>query len=79
MAYWNCRVMLKDGHVAVHEVYYNDNGEVEGYTRDPVAPSGETLEELTETFEKFKRALTEPVLDYAQLEAEAAQARAEQG
>ena len=68
---WNYRAMLKDGQVAVHEVFYEDDGRISGYTAEPVYPRADTLEELTEEFDRYQRALSMPVLDFAALEAEA--------
>ena len=77
MSHWNYRVMLKDGQYAVHEVFYEDDGRISGYTEDPVFPA-ESPEELAEEFERFRRALGEPVLDYDAEEAEAAREKAPQ-
>ena len=75
MSHWNYRVMLKDGQYAVHEVFYGDDGRITGYTEEPVYPTAESPEELVEEFERYRRALGEPVLDYDAEEAEAARRR----
>lgn len=56
--------MLKDGQYAVHEVFYRDDGRITGYTAGPVYPRAESPEGLAEEFERYRRALAEPVLDY---------------
>ena len=70
---WNHRVMKrsythKDGTIeytyAIHEVYYDKEGNVDSYTEDSVAPQGETLEELEKEIELFKKAILKPVLNY---------------
>ena len=38
MSYWNHRLVkdVKSGRLAIHEVYYNDDGTPTGYTENPV-------------------------------------------
>ena len=47
---WNYRVChrptVPGGGYNVHEVYYDDEGRVIWYTKDPVSPFGDTPEEL---------------------------------
>ena len=45
-----------------HEAYYDDNGKIVSITKNPIPPSGETLEELSSTLEKYKEALSKPVI-----------------
>lgn len=61
---WNYRVMLRDGSYAVHSVYYADDGRVISWSVEPALLIGESVEELGEELERFRRALCEPVLDY---------------
>ena len=70
MSHWNYRVMLKDDQVAVHEVFYRDDGSIRSCTVDPVFPRAETIEDLVAEFEQYRQALSEPVLDFAALDAE---------
>jgi len=58
--------------LAIHEVYYRD-GSVDdtrlsssevGYTKEPVAVTGETVDEVRETLLMMLDALEKPVLDY---------------
>ncbi len=65
---WNYRVVVKDGQYNIHEVYYNDKGEPEFFTEDPVGPSGESFKELKNDLEYFLEALSLPVLKYNELE-----------
>ena len=37
---WNYRVVVKECQYNIHEVYYNDKGEPEFFTEDPIGPSG---------------------------------------
>jgi len=53
MSHWYHRVVksiLPNGleWFSVREVFYDDKGEVDGYTKDPVDISGETVEGLKE-------------------------------
>ena len=72
---WNYRVMRKDGQYAVHEVFYAEDGRITGFTIEPVFPRADDPDELAEEFERYRRALTEPILDFAALEAEAEKRR----
>jgi len=72
MGHWNNRVVRRTwrkGEVgeevgyAIHEAYYGLDDGV-SITIDPIAPYGETLEELRETLQCMLRALDNPVLDY---------------
>lgn len=69
MSYWNHRVIRKrhteTESVAyqVHEVYYHENGAIEGWTEKPVAPMGETIEELREDIRYFLHAFRRPILE----------------
>lgn len=65
---WNYRI-IKRHHIAsniitfeIHEVYYNKNGKIEGWSAGPMAPNGETILELIEDLQHFMEALTTPVL-----------------
>jgi hypothetical protein len=73
MGCWNERVMRRvdpDGEVtfAVHEVYYDADGVVNGWTDDACAPLyNESTDDgwsLRQAFERQMRALDLPVLDY---------------
>ncbi len=68
MSYWNYRVIKKFYEKAdattfeIHEVYYDKNHKIEGWTESAVGPSGETVSELKEDIEHFVRALQKPTL-----------------
>ena len=74
MSTWNYRVLerkdKKTGEktYAIHEVYYNENGNPDGCTKNSIAPMGESLEELKGDIEYYLRALKKPVLVYDSLE-----------
>lgn len=61
---WNFRVMEKDGEFAIYEVFYNDEGQVQGYTENPSFPRAESIEELKEDLERYAEAMSKPVLQY---------------
>ena len=69
MSHWNHRVIRKHHSETdtvtyqVHEVYYQENGAIEGWTENPVAPTGETAEELREDIRYFLRAFRRPILE----------------
>lgn len=62
---WNYRVMARDGELAIHEVFYREDGSVAGYTQTPVYPRAATLAELREELLHYAEALEQDVLPYA--------------
>jgi hypothetical protein len=69
MSCWNYRVIRKshsDTDVVsyqIHEVYYKEDGSIDGWTKEPVEPHGETVEELREDIRYFLHAFRRPVLE----------------
>ena len=69
MSHWNYRVIRKHHTDTdsvtyhVHEVYYRDDGYMEGWTQESVAPMGETAEELREDIKYFLHAFRRPTLE----------------
>ncbi len=59
---WDYRVIEHDGMFTIHEVYYNDKGDITFISQDPMGPSGDTLEELKGDMEYFLQALNMSVL-----------------
>lgn len=59
---WDYRVVEDKGTFAIYEVYYNDTGKITAITENPLGPQGETVKELEEDIEYFRRALEMPVL-----------------
>ncbi len=47
----------------VHEVYYREDGGIEGWTQESVAPMGETAAELREDIRYFLHAFRRPILE----------------
>jgi len=68
MSHWNHRIIHKhheqtDEHTYhVHEVYYDDSGNIDKWTISPVTPMGETPYELREDIRYFIKAFQKPVL-----------------
>ena len=65
---WDYRIIEHDGAFTVHEVHYNDKGDIISISEDPMGPSGETLEELKEDMEYFLQAFNRPVLRKEEIE-----------
>lgn len=69
MSYWNYRVIKKQPSVPdtttyqVHEVYYDKQGRIEGWTKSAVNPFGETPGELREDIRFFTKAFQKPILE----------------
>lgn len=61
---WEYRVMNRRGELAVYEVYYRDDGTVQGYSAEPTFPSGETIGELRENCLQYLASLEKPALEY---------------
>ena len=63
---WNYRVIKRvykgEPSFQIHEVYYNDEGDRDGWSADPMAPCGQTAKELTEDLMLMRMALKKPVL-----------------
>jgi hypothetical protein len=61
----NYRVMSKGGELAIHEVFYAEDGSISGYTEVPVFPRAFSVEELAEELRNYAAALEREVLPYA--------------
>lgn len=69
---WNHRVMRRTypkaadptTYFEIHEVFYDANGKPDGWTVDPVAPQGESVEELAQELRMMLKATEQPVLDF---------------
>jgi hypothetical protein len=68
MSHWNYRVIRKyhkesdSNTYQIHEVYYDDEHKIEGWTQSPVGPMGESLAELRNDIQHFIKAFQKPVL-----------------
>lgn len=70
MSHWNYRVIRNVDNddnewFTIHEVYYNDKGEPDGVTANPVSLFGETDGELQSSLMKMLDATNLPVIDMA--------------
>lgn len=69
---WNHRVVKRKGKpfhgipqpdwYAIHEVYYDKKGRPKTLTAEPVAPGGETPDELRDDLNRMRDALKKPIL-----------------
>ena len=69
---WNYRAIKEtcEGETIyqVHECYYDDKGELERWTKDPICAQGETLEELRADLSAMLRDVgSRPALDMEEL------------
>lgn len=70
---WDHRVIrniFDTGEVSyqIYEVYYDENGGYEYWTKEAVRPFGETLEELRNDIKSFFHASTMPLLEFKKVE-----------
>lgn len=68
MSTWNYRVIRRehktgDATFQIHEVYYDESGNIDGWTKEAVEPSGETIGELREDIRYFHSAFRKEVLE----------------
>ena len=68
MSIFNYRTIRKqdalgDFYFEIHEVYYNAEGVIEGWTLNPSTPFGSTKEELKESLERMLISLKTPLLE----------------
>jgi hypothetical protein len=65
---WNHRLVKRahDNEVfyAIHEVYYDEQGNPESITQDPVGVSEQSKGDVMTTLRLMERALTMPTLNY---------------
>ena len=60
---WNYRVVKENDYYTIKEVYYDKDGNVDGWTEMDVSPGGETFEEFLDSFELYRKCVYKPVLD----------------
>ena len=65
---WNYRVVKKRGYLAIHEAYYDENGNVFTLSQDPVSPEAEDLAQLKTNLELMQDALDKAILDFEQID-----------
>lgn len=70
---WNHRIIrhieqrthMDDGiYYAIHEVYYDEDGKVNGWTEEPIRIMEESLDDLKVTLQRLIESLDKPVIDY---------------
>lgn len=49
---------------AIHEVYYDEDGKVNGWTEEPIRIMEESLEDLKVTLQRLTESFDNPVIDY---------------
>ena len=65
--YWNHRVVEKRDYFGelyyeIHEVYYNEDGTINGMTVHPISPYGDSLDSLKTVLGWMLRCVDKPVL-----------------
>lgn len=69
--HWNHRLIKRKDpngeepdYYSIHEVYYNDDGNITGCTMNGVAASGESADEVKKSLNRMIECLDKPILDY---------------
>lgn len=65
---WNYRVIESEDMFHIHEVYYNNKGEITAISENPIAPAGETIEELKSALTYYQQAVKRPILKRKEIE-----------
>jgi hypothetical protein len=69
IAYWSYRVVRHaDGTLYLHETYYDRREGILGVARAPTSPCADGLDSLRAEIGELLDALTEPVLDFADVD-----------
>lgn len=66
---WTYRVFHDSDGYCIRVVYYEQDGTLIGYQREPASPTGRTAEELAQDIQWFKEAFELPILTMAELDA----------
>lgn len=72
---WNYRVIRKQVEIdyyqyEIHEVYYDDDGTIESWTEQPIAPFGESFLELQNDLNYMAKATQKPILEEKEIAGE---------
>lgn len=67
MGHWNYRVMKKlnssgEHEYGIHEVYYDEDGNIKGWTQSSVTPTFPSEEDLLQGLERMKAAVEKETL-----------------
>lgn len=79
MSHWNYRVCAKthatnvpgmdpEVEYSIHEVYYDEAGNISGWTADPVTVGASSLKDLRDVLNLIAGALNKPVIDLDEME-----------
>jgi len=64
MSSFNYRVMRHGDEFAIHEVFYDENGNVNGWSLDPLSVFSQSVEDLRHELGLYLLALDKPVIDF---------------
>jgi hypothetical protein len=65
MTTWPYRVVHKHSRCAIHQVYYDEEGELWTCSEDLAFPEGDSLQDLRQDLEQYRAALDLPALECA--------------
>ena len=69
IGHWNYRIVRsypankEEAWYSIREVYYDNNGKVNGWTEDAIAPESNTIEGLLEILQLMLNCLDKPILE----------------
>lgn len=79
MTTWNYRIIKHDksepAYFAIHEVYYDEKGKIQGWTADPIEIAGDSKQEVLETLKHMIDDAKQSVLKESELEKKSQQVR----
>lgn len=52
----------------IYEVYYKEDGTIDGITEEPIRIREESMDDLRKTVERLTKCLTQPIIDYDTLQ-----------
>jgi hypothetical protein len=70
MSTWNYGVVKKNGYLGIHEAYYDDTGNIDSLSVEPVSPVYEDLDELKTNLELMADALVKSIIDFARIDSD---------
>jgi hypothetical protein len=79
MMHWDYRVFFEDNGYTIRTVYYDDHGAIAACSEKPIAPFGESLEDLQDELNLLQAALKKNVLSASDLPEQSVRPKVKRG